>query len=213
MHIKLTITDDHPVVTNGLVKIFKDFDYIEVLAVYNNGNELINGLKTLRPDILLLDLHLPDIEGPELATTILKLDPRAKIIVFSSSDNIFQVKKMLAIGCMGYLLKDSDDVTILQAIDTVYKGGQFLSSSLQQQILNDLFKTKTTDKKQVALTRREKEILQLITKEFTNQEIAAKLFISPHTVDNHRISLLHKLGVKNTAGLVRVAIENGLIDR
>lgn len=208
MSIKLIITDDHPVVTNGLLKIFSDHSHIQVLLVCHSGKELLNNLKTQTPDILLLDVHLPDIEGTELSVTILQKYPSIKIIILSSVDIIIQVKKMLQAGCMGYLLKDSDDVTIVQAVETVYGGGQFLSPILQQQLVSDMFKKR---QQSTELTRREKEILQLITEEFTNQEIAEKLFISPHTVDNHRISLLHKLQAKNTAGLVRKAIENGLV--
>ena len=208
MVIKIMITDDHPVVTNGLVKLLKDYDAYEVTGTFSNGKDLLQELKQQQPDILLLDMHLPLIEGPELAAEIIKKYPSVKIIVLSSSDIIFQVKKMLQLGCLGYLLKDSDDLTIIKAIETVTAGGQFLSASLQQQIMQDLFKKKAPA---TALTRREKEILQLIVEEFTNQEIADKLFISPHTVDNHRVSLLSKMQAKNTAGLVRKALEQGLV--
>jgi len=210
MAIRIAITDDHPVVTKGLIKMFADFSQIQVIAVFNNGMSLLEGIKTIQIDVLLLDMHLPDLEGPAIATSLLKSHPAIKIIVLSSSDVLLQVKKMLQIGCMGYLLKDSDDLTIIKAIETVYAGGQFLSPVLQQGIMDDLFKNRGADKKQASLTRREKEILKLIVQESTNQEIAEKLFISPHTVDNHRISLLHKLGAKNTAGLVRIALETGL---
>ena len=208
MSIRLMITDDHPMVTNGLLKLFRENQGYEVLGAFTNGKDLLQELKQQQPDILLLDMHLPLIEGPELAEEILAKYPAVKIIVLSSSDIIFQVKKMLQLGCCGYLLKDSDDLTILEAIETVRGGGQYLSASLQQQIMQDLFKKKTAV---TILTRREKEILQLITEEFTNQEIADKLFISPHTVDNHRISLLNKMQAKNTAGLVRKALEQGLV--
>lgn len=208
MSIKLMITDDHPMVTNGLVKLFKENPGYEVTGTFINGKELLQELKQQQPDILLLDMHLPQIEGPELAAEIIEKYPAVKIIVLSSSDIILQVKKMLQLGCYGYLLKDSDDLTILKAIETVKAGGQFLSPRLQQQIVEDLFKKKTNI---TVLTRREKEILQLIAEEFTNQEIADKLFISPHTVDNHRISLLNKMQAKNTAGLVRKALEQGLV--
>ncbi|MEO5889468.1 MAG: response regulator transcription factor [Ferruginibacter sp.] len=208
MSIKLMITDDHPVVTNGLLKIFDGHPAIQVSAVFSNGKDLLNELKVTLPDILLLDMNLPDMTGMELASEIIKKYPSVKIIILSSSDIIIQVKKMLQLGCQGYLLKDSDDVTIVKAIEAVNAGEQFLSPVLQQQILNDLFKKKQAP---AELTRREKEILQLITEEFTNQEIADKLFISPHTVDNHRVSLLSKLQAKNTAGLVRRALEQGLV--
>jgi DNA-binding NarL/FixJ family response regulator len=211
MTIKVAITDDHPIVANGLKKILDDFANIDVVAVYTTGNEMLKEVGAALPDVMLLDMNLPDLEGPDLARQLLKKFPAIKIIVLTSSDVTVQVKKMLQIGCQGYLLKDSDDKTIVQAIETVYGGGQFLSPVIQQQLVNDMFRTKN-QKQNTLLTRREKEVLQLITQEFTNQEIADKLFISLHTVDNHRSSLLQKLDAKNTAGLVKKAIENGLVE-
>ena len=209
--IKVAITDDHPIVANGLKKILAEHANLEVVGVYATGKAMMNEIATALPDVLLLDMNLPDLQGPDLARQLLKKHPEVKIIVLSSSDITVQVKKMLQIGCKGYLLKDSDDATIVQAIETVFDGGEFLSPALQQQLVNDLFRNKS-QKSNTMLTRREKEVLQLITQEFTNQEIADKLFISLHTVDNHRSSLLQKLDVKNTAGLVKKAIENGLVD-
>jgi DNA-binding NarL/FixJ family response regulator len=211
MTIKVAITDDHPIVANGLKKILDDFANIDVVAVYTTGNEMLKEVGAALPDVMLLDMNLPDLEGPDLARQLLKKFPAIKIIVLTSSDVTVQVKKMLQIGCQGYLLKDSDDKTIVQAIETVYGGGQFLSPVIQQQLVNDMFRTKN-QKQNTLLSRREKEVLQLITQEFTNQEIADKLFISLHTVDNHRSSLLQKLDAKNTAGLVKKAIENGLVE-
>ena len=211
MTIKVAITDDHPIVANGLKKILDDFANIDVVAVYTTGNDMLKEVGLSLPDVMLLDMNLPDLEGPDLARQLLKKFPSIKIIVLTSSDVTVQVKKMLQIGCQGYLLKDSDDKTIVQAIETVYGGGQFLSPVIQQQLVNDMFRTKN-QKQNTLLTRREKEVLQLITQEFTNQEIADKLFISLHTVDNHRSSLLQKLDAKNTAGLVKKAIENGLVE-
>jgi DNA-binding NarL/FixJ family response regulator len=211
MTIKVAITDDHPIVANGLKKILDDFANIDVVAVYTTGTEMLKEVGTALPDVMLLDMNLPDLEGPDLARQLLKKFPAIKIIVLTSSDVTVQVKKMLQIGCQGYLLKDSDDKTIVQAIEAVYGGGQFLSPVIQQQLVNDMFRSKN-QKQNTLLTRREKEVLQLITEEFTNQEIADKLFISLHTVDNHRSSLLQKLDAKNTAGLVKKAIENGLVE-
>jgi DNA-binding NarL/FixJ family response regulator len=212
MIIRVAIVDDHPIVTNGLKKILNDFSHLQVVAIYITGNAMLQDIGQSKPDVLLLDMNLPDLEGPELARQVIKKHPQTKIIVLTSSDITIQVKKMLNIGCMGYLLKDSDDATIVQAIETVYEGGKFLSPVIQQRLVDDMFKSKQNDKQHTLLTRREKEVLKLITQEFTNQEIADKLFISLHTVDNHRSSLLQKLNVKNTAGLVKKAIENGLVD-
>jgi DNA-binding NarL/FixJ family response regulator len=211
MTIKVAITDDHPIVANGLKKILDDFENINVVAVYATGNDMLKEVGASLPDVMLLDMNLPDLEGPDLARQLLKKFPAIKIIVLTSSDVTVQVKKMLQIGCQGYLLKDSDDKTIVEAIEAVYNGGQYLSPVIQQQLVNDMFRNKN-QKQNTLLTRREKEVLQLITQEYTNQEIADKLFISLHTVDNHRSSLLQKLDAKNTAGLVKKAIENGLVE-
>ncbi|QHS62555.1 response regulator [Chitinophaga agri] len=211
MPIKLAIADDHPIVANGICNILRDAAHVEVTDIYPNGNALLKGLKERQPDVLLLDMHLPDLSGPELAASIIKSYPQVRILVLSSTDILFLVKKMLKLGCMGYLLKDSDDTTIIQAIETVQKGGQYLSPALNQMLIDDMFRNKKSEKKNTALTRREKEVLELIIDEHTNQEIADKLFLSLHTVENHRISLLHKLEVKNTAGLVKVALQTGLV--
>lgn len=210
--IQVAITDDHPIVINGLKRVLGDFPHIEVTDVYNTGNALLQGLIIQQPDVLLLDMHLPDMEGTELARAITKKYPRVRILVLSSSDIMIQVKKMLQLGCMGYLLKDSEDTTIVTAIETVYSGGQFLSPVLQQRIVEDMFKSRHNEKKQAMLTSREKEVLQLIIDEHTSQEIASMLFISPHTVENHRISIMQKLEVKNTAGLVKKALQLGLTE-
>ncbi len=209
MNIKISITDDHPIVRNGLVNVLGSVEGMQVIAAYGSGKELLEGIAQQQPDILLLDMQLPDLQGPYLAQLIQQQYPLIKIIVLSSFDVIVQVKKMLKIGCQGYLLKDADDTTIIEAVKTVYNGGQYLSTRLSQEIIQDSFKNRKQQK--LVLSRREKEVLQLIVQEHTNQEIAEKLFLSPHTVENHRISLLHKLNVKNTAGLVRVAVENGLV--
>lgn len=211
MPITLAIADDHPIVANGIRTILRGLPHMEVTDTYTSGHALLKGIQTRRPDVLLLDMQLPDINGPELATSILKLFPQQRILVLSSTDILLQVKKMLKLGCMGYLLKDADDTTIIKAIETVQDGGQYLSPILHQQLIDDLFRNKKAEKKNTMLTRREKEVLQLIIDEHTNQEIADKLFISLHTVENHRISLLHKLEVKNTAGLVKVALQSGLV--
>jgi DNA-binding NarL/FixJ family response regulator len=211
MKIKLAITDDHPVVTKGLKKVLGDFGHINVVAVYDSGHAMLQDIGNSQPDVVLLDMNMPGEEGPDLARQLIKKMPQIRIIVFSSSDTIVQVKKMLQLGCMGYMLKDAEDTTIVKAVETVYQGGQYLSPALEQRLLNNMFKSKQQEK-HVTLTRREKEILSLIMQELTNQEIAKKLFISLHTVDNHRSSLLQKLDVKNTAGLVKKAIENGLVE-
>ena len=115
----MMITDDHPVVTNGLEKIFNHHPQVQVIGTFQSGKALLQALKNTTPDVMLLDLHLPDMEGPELVPMVLEKNPDIKIIILSSSDIIVQVKKMLHLGCSGYLLKDSDDATIVQAVEVI----------------------------------------------------------------------------------------------
>ena len=158
-------------------------------------------------DVLLLDIQMPGKSGIELAAVITKQYRDIKIIALTNIDVVAQIKKILQQGVMGYLLKDANPATIINAIETVYGGEQYIQEQLRQQLLNSL---SAGNAKQI-VTRREKEILQLIVDEFTNQEIADKLFLSLRTVENHRNNLLQKLDVKNTAGLVKVAIQEGLV--
>ncbi len=205
--IKVAITDDQPIILNGLQKILADSSHIQIIGSYTNGDDLLQGIAGEQPDVLLLDIHMPGKTGIELAGIITKNHKTIKIIALTNVDVTAQVKKMLQQGCLGYLLKDASPAIIIKAIETVYEGKPFLQDEIQKQLLNSVIESKPSQ----IITRREKEILQLIAEEFTNQEIADKLFLSLRTVENHRTSLLHKLGVKNTAGLVREAIALGLV--
>jgi DNA-binding NarL/FixJ family response regulator len=205
--IRLAITDDQVIILNGLQKILSDVTNIKITGIYNNGDELLEGIAKEQPDVLLLDIQMPGKSGIELAAIITKQYRNIKIIALTNIDVVAQIKKILQQGVMGYLLKDASPETIINAIETVYGGEQYIQEQLRQQLLSSL---SAGNAKQI-VTRREKEILQLIVDEFTNQEIAEKLFLSLRTVENHRNNLLQKLDVKNTAGLVKVAIQEGLV--
>lgn len=206
--IKLAITDDQVIILKGLQKILADVPHISIVGVYNNGDELLSGIEKDQPDVLLLDIQMPGKTGIELAGIISKQYPSIKIIALTNVDVLIQVKKTLQQGCLGYLFKDASPEVIVKAIETVYTGEQYLQEELQRQLLMSL---SSDQKSKQIITRREKEILQLIVDEYTNQEIANKLFLSLRTVENHRNNLLQKLDVKNTAGLVKVALQDGLI--
>lgn len=207
--IRAVICDDHPVVAGGIKTLLEKKGTIQVLAIYYSAEELLSNIKTSAPDILILDMQLPDGGGPDTAKQVLKANPHTQILVFSSSDTLYLVKKMLQAGCGGYALKNTDDLILIKAIETVAAGGRFLSPELEKALLDDSFKNKAA--KKLTLTKREKEVLDLIVQEHTNQEIADKLFLAVSTVELHRTNMLQKLGVKNTAGLVRVAIQTGLV--
>jgi DNA-binding NarL/FixJ family response regulator len=206
--IKVAMADDHMLVINGLQKIFSQEQDISIIGTYTNGELLLAGLQQQQPDILLLDIQMPGKNGIELAGVINKKFPSIKIIALTNIEVLHQVKKMLKQGCSGYLLKDVEPPTLIAAVRKVYEGEQVIHEKLKTELTGNLF---GHDHHSQVMTRREIEILQLIAEEFTNPEIAEKLHISPHTVENHRNHMLQKLGVKNTAGLIRKAMEQGLI--
>ncbi len=205
--INLAITDDQVIILNGLQKILADVPNIRITGIYNNGDELLEALVKQQPDVLLLDIQMPGKSGIELAAIITRTYKNIKIIALTNIDVLAQIKKILQQGVMGYLLKDASPEIIIKAIETVNEGDQYIQEGLKQQLLNSL---SMLNAKQI-VTRREKEILQMIVDEFTNQEIADKLYLSLRTVENHRNNLLQKLKVKNTAGLVKIAIQEGLV--
>lgn len=205
--IKLAITDDQVIILNGLQKILADVPEIRVTGIYRGGEELLSGLTDRQPDVLLLDIQMPGKNGIELAAIIARQYKNIRIIALTNIDVVAQIRNVLKQGVLGYLLKDASPEILVEAIHAVYGGGQYIQEQLRQLLLNSL---STSPAKQI-VTRREKEILELIVDEFTNQEIADKLFLSLRTVENHRNNLLQKLDVKNTAGLVKVAIMEGLV--
>ncbi len=133
MHIKLAITDDHPMIVNGLEKMLYYYKHIEIIATYNNGKALLEGLKKEQPDVLLLDIQLPDISGNELARIISKQYRDIKIIAMSSMDSTFHMKDMLQHGCLGYLTKTTDQETLKNAIEEVAQGNEFLEAMLKNE--------------------------------------------------------------------------------
>ena len=212
MIIKVAIIDNHPLAIKGVQGMLAPYKHIELVATYATGMALLEGLKQEQPDVLLLDIMLPDISGKELAPEIKKKYPGIRILALTSHDAPSYVKSMMRRGCSGYLLKDTDQKTLILAIEQVYAGAEFIEPALKEQMLQNVINfKKQTANTPPELTPREKEILQLIVQEYTSQEIADKLFISLHTVESHRFSLFQKLDVKNMVGLVKVAIQMGLL--
>jgi len=208
--IKVTATDDHPMVLRGIETMLKNSSDIEVIATYNSCNETYLGIKASKPDILLLDINLPDCNGIEFCKTINKAYPEIFIIALTNFNETAFVKNIIRNGAKGYLLKNTDKNELETAIKKVYRGEQYLQKSIQKKLLDESFGITARKTFIPKLTRREKEVLKLIVDELTTQEIAEKLFISIKTVETHRSHLIQKLDVRNTAGLVRIAIEKGL---
>src|SRR5690554_2051439 len=214
MTIKISITDDHPLVISGIKNMLSQYAYIEIIGAYKNGTDLLEDLKKNVPDILLLDIQMPGKTGDEIAGIIQKKYPQVRIIALTGFDTPFYVRSMMQNGCKGYLLKNTDQKTLLKAIDAVYKGEEYIDEGLKEELLNNFLKLKKQKTStSPILTKREKEVLKLIVNEHTSREIAEQLFLSVRTVEKYRLQLLQKLKVKNTAGLVKIALELNLIDQ
>lgn len=209
MEIFVSIIDDHPLVISGIRTVLQDVAHIHIIGGYDNAEDLLHALEKVQPDVLLLDIQMPDITGDELAKQILKKYPDIRILAITGFNNTFYVEKLLAAGAYGYLMKNTDRQTLVQAIETVYVGDRFLDPVVKARLSDQPSVQK--DSMYQKISEREKEVLQLIAQEYTSEQIAQKLFISQRTVDNHRFHLLQKLNVKNTVGLVKAAMEMGLI--
>lgn len=210
MTIKVSIADDHPVVLEGIRTILNESADVVVENIFSNGRDLLENLKKSQPDVLLLDIHMPSKQGNELAREINKEYPEIAILTLTNMDQSFHVQSMFESGARGYLLKTSGRERILEAIFTVYQGDQYVDPVMREIMVKELLAAKVKNQNIPVLSEREKEILQLIVDEFTTQQIAEKLFLSHRTIEHHRNTLLFKLDVKNTAGLVKKALQMGI---
>lgn len=212
MPIYISIADDHQLATSGIRSMLEIYDHIQVKGIYHSGDSLMAGLATFTPDVLLLDILMPGQSGKVLAPMIREQYPSVKIVVLTSLDAPAMVSSMMRRGCLGYLLKDTDQSTLAAAIETTYAGKEFIAPSLREKILTQVLHPEQDKEKVVPeITKRELQILKLIAEEYTAREISEKLFISFRTVESHRYSLLQKLDVKSTVGLVKIALNLGLV--
>ncbi len=209
--IKILIVDDHKMFVEGLEFILSKEDDIRIVERCFEGKGVFNKELLDKVDIILLDINLPDMSGIEVCERILKMNQNVKILVLSMHDEESYITEVLKSGALGYVLKNTGRKELVTAIRTVASGRTYFSEAITNTIMNGLInnnkKAKPVEKDIPKITRREKEVLDLIMDENTNQEIAGKLFISLKTVEAHRSNLLSKLNARNTAGLVKKAME------
>lgn len=210
MNIRIAIADDHPLVVEGLRNILPMFPHIILCGAFPTGTELMKGLEKELPDVLLLDIHLPDKTGDELAPLILKKYPQLKILTLTNFDSTIYVNNMLGNGVLGYILKTATNEELIQAIEMVNQGKEYITDAMKEKMQYVDNKIRKAFSSRASLTPREKEILQLVVDGFTNPEIAQKLFLSIKTVDNYRTNIMMKLDVNNAAALVTKALRTGL---
>ncbi|MBM1105601.1 response regulator transcription factor [Aurantibacter crassamenti] len=205
--IKVIVVDDHPLVIEGLRTSLGEDDSIEVIKCFNNAADLFSSLKIIITNVIVLDVNLPDMNGVEVCKKITKKHPHIKIIGLSTYNNPSIVKQMIKNGAKGYLLKNVTSKELVTAIHQIHKGQSYFSGEIHTILADSIFNTNAIPK----LTRREKEILILVSEGITTPQIAKKLVISPLTVETHRRNLIQKMGVTNAAQLVKIAIEQKLI--
>lgn len=207
---RVALVDDHPAILNGLRMILAAYPGLDVTDTYTDGLQLMAGLEHRQPDVLIMDIQLPGEDGIILCKKVTATFPAVKVIVFTNCNDRHYVKSMMQNGAAGYLLKTADGNIIHAAIGAVMKGDQYLHEELKEQMVQQIISNKRNDPYAPSLTKREREIIALVVQGLSNQEIADRLFLSIRTVENHRFNLIQKLDVKNTAALVKKAIELGL---
>jgi DNA-binding NarL/FixJ family response regulator len=204
--ITVFIIDDHQMIIEGIHSLLMNEKDIEWMGSAKLPDELLNVLKTQQPDVLLMDINLPQKSGLDLCREVKEKYPGVQIVGLSTSFQASVIRKMKENGASGYLLKDASKKEIVTALHEVNQGREYVSFSVAE-----VLKQKTPTDGLPVLTKREKEVLELIAEGWTNQEIADKLFLNCTTVDSHRKNMLTKFGAKNTAALVKIAVSNHLI--
>ena len=206
--INLIVADDHQLFRDGLTALLNKHDFLNVLTNVEDGLELINVLKEgMIPDIILLDLSMPNMNGFEVLKTLRKKYKDIKSIAISMHDDGNYIAKCAQNGAYGYLLKNTDEDEVLNAIKQVYNGNKYYNQELSKKMIDSMAEVKSIKK----LTKKELEILELLSKGLTTKEIASKLYISTRTVETHRSNMLKKLEVKNTVELINKASTLGII--
>ncbi|MGB9602622.1 MAG: response regulator [Limisphaerales bacterium] len=209
--IKVLLVDDHPVVLEGLKSSFVSKSNIAIVGEAKSGEEALSMIKNIKPDVMVIDINLPDIKGYDIIEKARMVSPDTKFIVLSVYDNIEYIKQALKAGASGYVLKDSPVTELILAIDEVCAGNKYFCKKVEKILANGYVRHSVgVFGNQQELTPREVEILKLIAEGFSSKEIGVKLGISTRTVETHRERIMSKLGIHNVAGLTIYAIRKGI---
>jgi DNA-binding NarL/FixJ family response regulator len=212
--IRIFIADDHAMFAEGLESLLSAEPDFEVCGYARNGEEALQRVPEAMPDVLLLDINMPDRSGLDVCKQLREQCPSVKILALSMHNDESYISAMLGHGAQGYVLKNTGRAELCRAIRTLAEGKTYFSKEVTDTMMQSLMRDRKsgTPKEPPKISRREREVLQLIVDERTTQEIAAQLFLSEKTVESHRAALLAKLGARNTAGLVKAAIFWKLLD-
>ena len=209
--IRLVIADDHQIVIDGLVQLLSDQNTIEIVGTATDGGQLIARVLATKPDIALIDIDMPVLNGIDACSRITNELPETKVVALTMLSEMSIIRKMLEAGASGYLMKNTGVTELLQCLQMVHGGGTYYGAEVADRILNEPQEKPDTRGNIPRLSRRELQILQLVADEFTTQEIAEKLDIAFGTVETHRRNIMQKLGSKNVVGMIRTAIAHGFV--
>jgi DNA-binding NarL/FixJ family response regulator len=213
----ILIVDDHPLFREGIKSLIMSHAEFEVVGEAENGKQGIQKAKKLKPDLVIMDLSLPDQSGIDVTRRIRSMLSETHIMILSMHSNIEYIAKAFQAGASGYVVKESAAERLVECLRTIAKGDYFLDASLSHKVVKNLIKAdkkeaKITDFSYKTLTPREQQIMGLIAEGLSTKDIADQLFISPKTVENHRSNIMNKLDLHNTMELVRYAAKLGIID-
>jgi DNA-binding NarL/FixJ family response regulator len=212
--INIFIVDDHEMFRDGLKFVLSQVPNFKIIGEASSGIAFLETLNSITPDVVLMDISMPDMDGITATETALKTHPELKVIAITSYTDDVYYYRMIKAGALGFVQKKVGVDELQKAIETVYNGENYYPSGLMQRIIMKISSggESTISTHSIQLSVREKEILSLICQGFSNNEIGEKLFISPKTVDNHRTNLISKTGTRNSAHLVMFAIKNNLVE-
>jgi DNA-binding NarL/FixJ family response regulator len=211
--IKIILADDHAIVRDGLRVFLEMQSDIKVVGEATNGREVLNRVKELRPDIVIMDITMPELNGIDATHQIMESGMEVKVIILSMQSSSEHIFRALKAGASGYLLKESAGKEVIEAVRTVMGGKRYLSPSISETLVLDYLQVRELSEEQSPLEKlseREREILQLVVEGNSSAQIADQLFLSSKTVDTYRSRLMKKLGVTDLTGLIKFAVMNGI---
>jgi DNA-binding NarL/FixJ family response regulator len=213
---RILLVDDHTLVREGIASLLRSVDGIEVVGGLSSGEQAVNEFANYKPNVILIDIMMGGMTGLEATRWIKEQDSSVKVIIISSEIKKEFVSAGIKCGIDGYLPKDVDKATLVEAIQSVMQNKKYFNAAITNLVFEDFYSSESTGKKikksSIDLTERENQVLEQVASGKSNQEVAEALFISTKTVETHKANILGKLGLKNTAELVKYAIKNNIID-
>ena len=213
--IEIVIADDHTIVRQGLRKLLEEESYLKITGEAMDGRETVRKVSELKPDVVIMDIAMPVLNGIEAARQIKQSNTQTRIIILSMHDNNRYIRELLNIGVSGYLLKNAASGDIIKAISAAVKGDTYLSPSISSQVIEDyVCMNRKTSQEELydTLTNREREVFQMVVEGYSTKKIAELLYLSPSTIKTHRSNIMEKLKMDNISKLIQYAIRLGIID-